>query len=275
MRIRSTDDVELEVHDLGGDGPPLLLVHATGFHGRVWEPLAARLDGFRKWSIDMRAHGDSTAPVDRALEWNGFADDVLAVVDALGLEQPFAVGHSKGGAALMLAEQRRPGTFRALYLNEPVIMTPEWATGVMHDNPLSNGARRRRATFASIEEAVTNYSSKPPFDTLDDEVLRLYVEHGFRPDGDGGITLKLAPELEADVYAHGSEHQAFASLGSVQCPVTIAIGVEVVPPAVFARPIVAALPHGTLAEFGDLGHFGPLEEPSLIAESVRDAFASA
>ena len=274
MRVRSTDEVELEVHDLGGEGPPLLFVHATGFHGRVWEPLASRLDGFHKWSIDMRAHGDSTPPVGRALEWEGFADDICAVIDHLGLQHPFAVGHSKGGAALVLAEERHPGTFRALYVYEPVIMTPEWAKGVMHDNPLSNGARRRRASFPSVADAIENYSAKPPFDTLDVDVLALYVEHGFRAEADG-ITLKLAPELEADVYAHGSAHQAFASLGDVHCPVTVAIGVETVPPAVFARPIVAALPRGTLVEFGDLGHFGPLEEPGRIAESVRASFASA
>ena len=62
MRVPSTNGVEIKVHDLGGEGPPLVLAHATGFHGRVWEPLAAHLTGFHLWSIDMRAHGDSTAP---------------------------------------------------------------------------------------------------------------------------------------------------------------------------------------------------------------------
>ena len=38
--VPSTDGVTLAVHDLGGDGPPLLLCHATGFHGRVWTALA-------------------------------------------------------------------------------------------------------------------------------------------------------------------------------------------------------------------------------------------
>ena len=274
MRVPSTDGVELEVHDLGGDGPPLLLVHATGFHGRVWEPLAAHLDGFHRWSIDMRAHGDSTAPVGRALEWEGFADDVLAVVDHLGLDHPYAVGHSKGGAALVLAEERRPGTFRALFVYEPVIMTPEWAIGVAPDNPLSVGARRRRSTFASTEEAIANYAAKPPFDTLDPAALARYVEHGFRPVPDG-IELKLAPELEAEVYAHGSAHQAFASLGLVRCPVTVATGIGTAVPAVFARPIADALPDGTLIEFDDLGHFGPLEDPTRLAASVRAAFTRA
>lgn len=273
MRVRSTDQVDLRVHPLGGDGPPLLFAHATGFHGRVWEPIAAHLPQFTTWSIDLRAHGDSTAPVDRPLEWEGFADDVLAVVDALGLDRPYGVGHSKGGAALLLAEQRRPGTFRALYLYEPVVMPPEIATGRNPDNPLSNGARRRRDTFASVEEAIANYGAKPPFASLHPEALRAYVEHGFAPTEDGLITLKCRPADEAEVYAHGSAHQAFLALGEVHCPVTIALGIEETVPAVFGRAIAENLPDAVVESIPTLAHFGPLEDPALVARSIATAFA--
>lgn len=273
MRVRSSDGVELEVHDLGGEGPALVMAHATGFHGRVWEPLSRHLTGFHRWSIDMRAHGDSTAPVDRPLEWEGFADDILAVVDALDLDRPFGLGHSKGGAALLLAEQHRPGTFRALYLYEPVVMTPDHATGRSAENPLSMGALRRRHTFDSHEHAFENYASKPPFSSLDPDALRLYVDHGFALTDDGSVTLKCRPEHEADVYAHGSAHQAFRSLAEVRCPVTIALGVEDSVPAIFGRPIADGLPLGSVASFPELAHFGPLEDPATIAASVMDAFA--
>jgi hypothetical protein len=43
MTVRSTDGVELAVHDLGGEGPVLLVSHATGFHGRCYLPLATHL----------------------------------------------------------------------------------------------------------------------------------------------------------------------------------------------------------------------------------------
>ena len=272
MRVPSTDGVELEVHDLGGDGPPLLLAHATGFHGRVWEPLAAGLVGYHRWSLDMRAHGDSDAPVDRPLEWYGFADDVLSVVDALGLDRPFAVGHSKGAASLLLAEQARPGTFSALHLFEPVVVPTDFVTGHNPDNPLSNGARRRRDTFDSFDDAFENYASKPPFNTLHPEVLRLYVDHGFARNDDGTVSLKCLPADEAEVYAHGMSHEAFAALHQVECPVTIALGVEETVPAIFGRAIADALPRGSVASFPELGHFGPLEDPSKIAASILDAF---
>jgi pimeloyl-ACP methyl ester carboxylesterase len=273
MRVASTNDVDLEVHDLGGDGPPLLLAHATGFHGHVWDPLAAHLDGYHRWALDMRAHGDSTEPVGRALEWAGFADDLLAVIDALGLVRPFGVGHSKGGAALLLAEQARPGTFRALYLYEPVVMPTEMVTEPRPDNPLATGARRRRDTFASLDEAYANYSSKPPFNGLDPAALRAYVDHGFASNPDGTVSLKCRPEMEASVYTHGSAHHAFDHLAEVQCPVTIAVGVEDSFPAAFGRQIADTLPSARVASFPDLGHFGPLEAPALIAASILEAFA--
>lgn len=272
MRVPSSDGVELTVHDLGGDGPPLLLAHATGFHGRVWEPLASHLSGFHRWSVDLRAHGDSNPPDDRPLEWYGFADDILSVVDALQLERPFGVGHSKGAASLLLAEQARPGTFRALYLFEPVVVPADFVTDRNPDNPLSNGARRRRDTFDSFDAAFENYASKPPFNSLHPEVLRVYVDHGFAQNADGTVSLKCLPENEAEVYAHGMSHHAFASLHEVSCPVTIAVGREDSVPAVFGRPIAEALPFGTLASFPELAHFGPLEDPAKIAASISSAF---
>ena len=178
------------------------------------------------------------------------------------------MGHSKGGAALLLAEQARPGTFASLWLYEPVVMPPEMATGPNPDNPLSTGARRRRATFPSRDDAYANFASKPPFSTLDPTALRAYVDHGFADDPEGGVRLKCDPLHEADVYAHGSAHQAFAGLDAVRCPVTVAMGGEDLPPGDLAPAIAAALPRGRLERFEGLGHFGPLEDPARVAAAI-------
>jgi pimeloyl-ACP methyl ester carboxylesterase len=275
VRVPSTDGVEVPVHDLGGDGPPLLLAHATGFHGMVWRPLARHLTGYHCWAPDLRGHGDATPPSEHGFDWHGFADDVLAVVDGLDLSRPAAVGHSKGGAALLLAEQRRPGTFRALYLYEPVVFPaspglpgraplPE---GV--ENPLAAGALRRRATFDSHESAFDNFATKPPFDALDPDALRAYVEHGFADQPDGSVRLKCEPADEAQVYRMGATHDAFDHLERVRCPVVVARGhVTDFGPATVAPAVAEALPHGRLEEHPSLGHFGPLERPDLVAARV-------
>lgn len=267
--VPSTDGVTVALHDLGGDGPPLLLAHATGFHGRVWEPVAAHLPDFHCFAPDLRGHGDSVIPPGLAFEWSGFASDILAIVEAMGWTDLGAAGHSKGGAALLLAEQRRPGTFRSLYLFEPIVFPP-FDGPVPVSNPLADGARRRRDRFDSYDAAYANFASKPPLDALHPAALRAYVDGGFAQQADGTVVLKCRPETEAEVYTMGSQHDAYVHLADVRCPVTVAAGVEIpFSPSSFAPPIVSALPHGRLERHDDLGHFGPLEDPATIARAIR------
>ncbi len=271
MRVPSTDDVELEVHDLGGDGPPLLLCHATGFHGLVWRPLAERLrDRFSVWSLDFRGHGLSSAPDPaRGFAWEGFGDDVLAVVDHLGLERPSAVGHSKGGAALLLAEAARPGTFAALWCYEPVVFPPG-SRSTDGENPLVAGAARRRATFPSRQAAIDNYAAKPPLQVLHRAALAAYVEHGFGEEADGSITLRCRPTDEAQVYGMGGAHKGWDALPLVTCPTTVACGGPgATITAEMASRLAERLPAGRVEVFDELGHFGPLQDPEAVADVVR------
>lgn len=271
--------MELAVHDLGGEGERLVLVHATGFHAMVWKPVVEHLERFHSWAPDIRAHGDSTSPEGGDFAWSGFADDVLATVDSLGSNGIAGVGHSMGGAALLLAEQRRPGTFRSLYLYEPVVFPPEVVEiflGKLGDdeNPMANAALRRREVFTTRQAAFDNFASKPPFDILAHEALHAYVDHGFADEPDGSVRLKCHPKDEAEIYRTGWKHAAFDHLGEVRCPVFVARGENGPPgPGTFAPQIVDALVHGHLISFAELGHFGPLEKPALIAASIDDALA--
>jgi len=272
-RVPSTDGVVVAVHDLGGDGPALVLVHATGFCGGVLGPLATALGGsFHSWAVDVRGHGHTTTPDDVDFGWTGFSDDVLAVVDALGLEMPYGFGHSSGGAAVLDAEARRPGTFRALYCYEPIV----WPTPPPPGSRdfLIEGARRRRDTFASRAEARDNFSSKRPFSGFSADALEAYLACGFSEDDtDGTVRLRCRREWEAAVYRQGLVHTGFGRLPSVRCPVVIASGDrgEAVDPDVVVRQ-AAALPHSRTELFPGLGHLGPLEDPSAVARSVAAAF---
>lgn len=277
-RCTTPDGVGIAVYDFGGRGPELLLVHATGFCAEVFIPLARHLgDRFHCFGLDLRAHGGSDRPGDGHFAWSGFATDVLAAVDHLGLASPSAFGHSCGGASLLLAEQARPGTFVALYCFEPVVLPvaggaePPW----FEDNPLTAGARRRRDSFPSTEDAFVNFSSKPPFSDLDPEVLRWYVEAGFEPipgpeGGDGqSIRLRCRRDDEAMIYAYGASHGAFAHLPEIGCRVALACGqrTDAFGPS-FLEADAARLSHPSIEVLPDLGHFGPLQRPEAVATSV-------
>jgi pimeloyl-ACP methyl ester carboxylesterase len=262
--------VGIAYFDLGGTGPVLLLAHATGFCGAVLAPLADRLGRhYRCIAFDERAHGSSGRPPGEDFGWYGFAADVLAVVDHLGLDQPVAFGHSCGAAALLLAEQARPGTFGALYCYEPIVYPDDAPLPPsLEANPLAAGALRRREVFASRDDALTNFSTKTPFDRLHPDVLAAYVDNGFAPDP-AGIRLRCRRQDEAQVYAHGLAHDAFAHLDEVRCPVTLACGAETdaIGPDVLAL-CAARLPGADVVVLPGLGHFGPMEDPDALTRSV-------
>ena len=268
--VPSTEGVEIATYDLGGEGPDLLMVHATGFCAGVWAPLASHLPELRRAALDVRGHGRSGPPPGSA-DWDLAAHDVLATIDALDLQTPFGAGHSMGGALLAIAELQRPGTFSGLWLYEPIIMPKEIVErGGDGSNPLAEGARRRRDRFDSAEDALDNFGSKPPLDALHPDALAAYVEHGFDHRPDGSVVLRCTPRREAANYEVGGLHRTFERLGELQCPVTVLRGrAEGQGPASLAALVASEIPAGRLEEHPMLGHFGPLEDPAGMAASIR------
>lgn len=268
-RVASTDGVTLVLHDLGGDGPPLLLCHPTGFHGMVWAPVAAHLAGSAHcWAVDFRGHGDSGLPVSGALAWQDMADDVLACAHRIDGDVLFGAGHSMGAAALLLAEQLNPGLFGALWCYEPIVFPAAEARWPAGGNPMAAAARRRKAIFPDRATAIANYAAKPPLADLHPDALEAYVDHGFRDLADGTVELKCAPETEAQVFEGGMNHETFVRLGEVACPTAVVASGDGGPPSQGATLVAEALPQGRLERMAELTHFGPMEAPEAIARSI-------
>ena len=275
--VPSRDGVRIAVHDLGGPDDPgaavLLFSHATGFHGLVWKPVADLLaDRFRCLAIDYRGHGLSETPDLVGLSWSHMGDDAEAVVEShlIGRHRiVHGVGHSMGGAALVLAAARRPRAFASLWLYEPVIVGPGVLPPSDAPNPMADSAARRRSSFASYGDALANFAAKPPLDQLHPDALEAYIRGGFVADGDGRVTLRCAPSTEAAVFRWAGESGAWEVLPALDLPVAIAAGRhESTGPVAFAPPALEQLRRGTLVERRHLGHFGPLEDPSGIARDI-------
>ena len=266
--IDSSDGVKVCAHDYGGVGPDVLFCHATGFHGRYWDPICSRMvNNFRCVTIDFRGHGNSFVSEEITMDWTGMAEDVLATIDYLNLTSPFAVGHSMGGSSILLAEQMQQETFRAAWLFEPIVIggeaiTPEMSKG----GSLAVSARKRKEIFSSREEAFKRYASRPPFSIVDEESLWSYVNYGFRDHKDG-VILKCRGEIEAQVFEN-SVTTIFDSLHLVDLPVTVAASGDQEGPAIIAPQIVAQLSNGNLELYSDLTHFAPMEDPSRISEGI-------
>lgn len=268
--IPSTDGVRIALHDLGGDGPPLVFVHATGFHGRCYRRIAERLHDIRHcFGIDLRGHGDSNVPANDRFHWEAMAEDLGAAIDHLHPDGPIDfVGHSMGGATVVRAELRRPGTIRRAWLFEPIIF-PE-----APDRPPSTLAAlslKRRATFETYDAAIERYASRPPFDAIDREVLEDYVRHGFEPTADG-VTLKCAPTSEAATFLN-ADPTLFARVHAVTAPIVIVGSTDGDAPALFAANAAAEIPSATYSCWDGETHFGPFADPARAADEIR-AFIS-
>jgi pimeloyl-ACP methyl ester carboxylesterase len=285
LRAPSSDGVAVAVHDLAGSAPHpiVLLAHATGFHGHAYLPIAKALaPRSHVFGMDFRGHGDTARPVGWSVAWNAYGDDALAAAALLG-ELPggegglVAFGHSMGGAALVMAAARRPELFRALVLFEPIVFPTDILRDPDRPNPLRDGARRRRATFGSFDEAIANYASKPPMAAFDPDALDAYVRHGFRQDGDV-VRLKCDPDTEADTFDNGANHAAWDLLAGLPTPVVVVAGP--VPegamlPGAIAPRVAEQAASGRFVLAPAMDHFGPMTHPIEIAALIATAAADA
>lgn len=248
-----------------------MFAHATGFCGKVWRPVRAQLAQFASTIWDFRGHGHSVSARERRSWWE-MADDVLAVRESLshtsGDTRVVGVGHSMGGAALVMAELLEPRSFDALVLVEPILFGPPYRPA--HDHPLVGLALRRRAVFESRDAVESSYSAKPPFETWDPEALSGYVDGGFI-ESEGEVRLACRPTSEAEVFAASAVHAAWERLEAITIPVTILYGADTdtFEPG-HAEAMALRFRNAIVESVPGTGHFLPMERPELIATAVRD-----
>lgn len=253
-----------------GSGAPLLAMHATGFCKEIWGPVVddVRQRGVANpvLAIDQPGHGDSGRP-EPPFDWWDVGRTALDVALTLG-PGVFGLGHSSGGAALVMAELLGPGTFSTLVLIEPIIFPGPFRR--WEDNPMADAALKRRNFFSSPAAALHNFRGKGPFAQWDDRALRAYVNGGLH-ERDGAWELKCAPEVEAEYYRAAGLHGAWARLGEIGAPVVLVAGDA---SDTHTGPFLSAQAERfrdvTTVVVDGASHFVTMEKPGVIAGLVDE-----
>jgi len=268
--------LQLAVWEWPGAEPALLFAHATGFHGRSWDQIARRFPERRRIALDFRGHGRSSKP-DPPYRWTGFASDLTAVAESLGLERAVGVGHSMGGHSVVAAAIERPSTFSALVLIDATILSPE-RYGTAHFDV--SFILRRRAIFQSPEEMWERFRHRPPFVRWQPEALRDYCEYGLLPSAPGvagRFVLACPPAVEASIYEHSKDPSAnlYAGIPSVAQPVLVmragsgpltdTFDMNASPTA---PDLASRFPRGRDLLLAEHNHFIPMEAPDLVADWI-------
>jgi len=254
--------------------PPLLLLHATGFLARLWQPVAELLSPrFDVYAFDTRGHGDSDKPPPEGknYHWRNLVEDLGGFCDTLGFRGVSMAGHSSGGAAVAYLATERPEYISKLVLFEPIILPPQFVPPSDRRSELAEGARKRRAVWPNTQELVEAYRTRPVFERWRDDVLRLYAEHGAFRREDGQIELKCSGEIEAQVFEHSGSLDTWDRLPEIRSPALVMHG-ELTGEQFLAlmSQIAQRIPRGRLASVPGAGHLAPMERPEAVAQSVLE-----
>lgn len=99
------------------DGAVLLMLHGTTGDSTTWTHVAPTLgEHFRVIAPDLRGRADSEWPDEYSLPL--MADDVVKLMDALGILGAVLVGHSSGALVAFLVATGHPDRLRMLVLEE-------------------------------------------------------------------------------------------------------------------------------------------------------------
>lgn len=259
----------------------VLLLHATGFHGRCWDRIAAGLSDYRVLAWDMRGHGGSekTGPY----SWGAFQRDLEHLLDLLGLEQVIGVGHSFGGWCVTMAAATRPAAFQRLCLLDPVILPPElYLKNRQHEisTPDHQAVSKRRNEWRSWQEMYERFKNRKPFNRWLPDILADYCRHGLmaNPNGEGYV-LACPPEIEASIYAGKLDTDIHEHISNIQIPATVlrapAQDTDQQITDFSGSPtwpgLADAFPDCQDVFLPERTHFIPMEAPDLVISHILDA----
>ena len=268
--------------------PVVMLVHATGFHGRVWDQVVHALPPkWRVLAVELRGHGRSSkgGPFDR---WDYFAQDLVELADHLELEGIVAAGHSMGGWAVCYAAMERVNAFRHLVLIDPTMNTPEFYGANRFPDmkgPEDHPASRRRNDWPDWQALYNRLKDREPYALWFPPVLEDYCRHGVLPaPGGEGMVLACPPIVEANVYFNSWRACLHERLIGIEAPVTLLRAYRRALPPKGQTDYAGYPTWERLSEkfrqaddiyLPEHSHFIPMENPPLVADHIARAVRSA
>jgi len=252
-------DVELAV-DVRGEGLPVLFVHGFPFDRTVWRHQLATLSRVRRIAPDFRGVGDSGAPPGAdGYSLTRYADDLVAVLEAVGVRQAVLCGLSMGGYVIFELLRRHPERVKALILADT---KPE---------PDSTEAKRGR-------EELTQVAQRDGQDAVIERLLpRLLAAatQATQPEVAGQVREMAhrwsVPGLVGALRTLRDRPDSTDTLRDVRVPTLVLVGSEdqIAPPDT-ARAMAQLIPGAQCHVVPAAGHLAPLEQPLATSRVVAD-----
>lgn len=247
--IARVDGARIAYDDIGR-GSPVVFLHAFPLDRTMWAAQTSALASrYRCIAVDARGFGQSAAAPPFSMD--RYADDVAAVLDALGVERATVVGLSMGGYVAFALWRRHSGRVRGLVL----------ADTKAADDTLDTRARRRDL----MELART----AGPVAVADRQIVGLLgkTTRERRPDivnTARGIMARASVDgMVGALQAMLDRPDSTSTLPTISVPTLVITGDEdVITPPKDARMMHAAIPGSRLEILTGAGHLSCLERPA-------------
>lgn len=246
------------------DGPVVTILHGFTGHARQADLVApALVPAHRVLALDQRGHGDSD-PAD-VYGAKPMVDDLVAVLDALGVERAALVGHSLGGIVATATAALHPGRVTALVVGDigPEV-APEGIARIQR-------SVAERDVFVSVDDAFEQQARLNP--TADPAALRHRVEHNLRELPDGTLTWKYDRALRDGRarHDHFAPDEQWALWSAITVPVLVLRGEcsDVLSEEIAGR-MLAANPYARLVTIPGAGHSIATDAPQAVAAALVD-----
>ncbi|MDX3904996.1 MAG: alpha/beta fold hydrolase [Pigmentiphaga sp.] len=235
----------------------IALVHSLAMDHSFWDPVAARLnDHAAVVAIDARGHGKSAKPAG-PYRVETFADDLAAVLDALGWDAAVVGGASMGGSVALAFGIHHPARTAALGLFD----TTAWYGA---NAPADWEARGQKAVQEGLGSLIAFQETR-------------WFTDDFRRDHPDIVAHCKQVFLANDVPAYRETCRMLGSmdlragLAGISAPTHILVGEEdYATPVAMARQLADAIPASRMRVLPHARHLSPLECPDDVAASLLE-----
>lgn len=252
----SPDSIPIRYHAVGKGDPALVFVHCGGCERGFWDGQVAHFAAeHRVVALDLAGHGQSG--VGRK-DWTmaAFGQDVVSVVEALGLKRVVLIGHSIGGPVVLEAARRMPGRVAGLVLVDTLVDFEQKrpAAEEMEKSLSELQADYRAKTTALVSQLLFSASTPEP-------VKARVLES----------VLSVPQEIGVAAVRSSLAYDPLPALREIKAPIR-AINADLFPTNVEGNR--RHVPGYQLAIMKGVGHYLMLEQPeafnALLAEALRE-----
>ena len=248
-------------YDLAGPegAPTVAFSHSVGSAINMWEPMMQALTArYRCLRYDTRGHGGSGASP-AAITIDDLADDLVGILDALGIDRAHIAGLSLGGMTGQSVAARYPGRVASLTLIATAAYLP----------PLDFWEKRaatvRAEGPAAIVDTVMGRWFTEPFRNsrpeIVSEIRKLIVA---TPVAGYAGCCNAIPKINAT-----------ARLKEITCPILVIVGADdPATPVAMAREIQDNAPGSQLVVLPQAAHLANLEQPAGFTRALQDFLSS-